>query len=249
VLCCFARTRVVVAGVIIVLVLLASAERRACAGRSRFGWLYDVDTIPERSVELETWLIEEDGPGAASENTLWTAPVIGVTDRLELALPVELDWDSDGTTSNTRLARLGAELRWRLVSTDPVDAPAFVPLVRLGVKRLLDQRDGARVEPGVVLGFDAGRVHLGLDAGVVLDVGQGHSYLTVGLGTSVRLTDDLRVGAEGYLERNLQGGDASWIAAGPNLSWTHGRFWLTLVVPVGLHNLDAAPRLNWAVAL
>ena len=78
--------------------LLHSAT--AHAGRSRFGWLYDTDTVPERSVELEAWVQEEDGKGGEDETLVWLAPVVGLTSRLRQAgITVEL------SPEQTRLGR------------------------------------------------------------------------------------------------------------------------------------------------
>jgi hypothetical protein len=245
------RIGVVVAAAALAILLIA--ERSAAAGRSRFGWLYDVDTLPERSVELETWIFEENGKGPISETTVWWAPVIGITDRLELALPIELAFETGEPmeADHTSLYRFGAEVRWRLASADPADAPVFVPLVRLGVKRVVDERKHVRVEPGVVLGLDLGRVHLGVDLGGAITASNDEFSVEArpGFGVSVALNEDLRVGAEGYLQLKV-GGERGrdWVVAGPNLSWTHGRFWLTLALPIGLYQIDAAPRLNWAIA-
>src|SRR5262245_65709667 len=87
--------------------LLPSVAR---AGRTRFGWLYDTETVPERGVELETWMLEEDGKGSppVDESSLWLAPVVGVTDRVELAFPIEISFESVSMESRKDLSRLGA---------------------------------------------------------------------------------------------------------------------------------------------
>src|SRR5580765_3557477 len=95
--------------------VLLGAARVAHAGRSHFGWLFDTETVPERGVELEQWITDErrQGPDHADETGVWWAPVIGITDELELAIPVEWEWTkSDFAMPRTFLARYGAELRW-----------------------------------------------------------------------------------------------------------------------------------------
>jgi hypothetical protein len=66
----------------------------------------------------------------------------------------------------------------------------------------------------------------------------------------VAVSEELRLGAETYSEMDPSNGSISvdWIGAGPDLAWTHGRFWLAGSVLVGLKGIDAAPRLNFAVA-
>jgi hypothetical protein len=227
--------------------------RPARAGRTRFGWLYDTETVPERGVELETWFLEEDGKGSppTDESTLWLAPVVGVTDRIELAFPFEISFERSEMESRTDLSRLGAEVRWRLTSPDPVESGPFSALVRLAVKRLVTDRGAVRFEPGLVLAYDIGRVHLVLDLETVVEVpdsGTLRSEFRPGAGVSVQLAGELRAGAEYYSEIAL--GDTpstTWHALGPTLSWTHGRFWLAASCPIGLENITAAPRLNWAV--
>src|SRR5262249_30246347 len=112
----------------------------AHAGRTRFSWLYDIETVPERGVELETWLVEEDGKGTPSVDatSIWWGPVVGVTDRVELAFPIEMAFTTPD--NGFSLDRIGAELRWRLTSPDPVESGPFSALVRLAVKRLVTDR-------------------------------------------------------------------------------------------------------------
>ena len=227
----------------------------AAAGRTRFGWLYDTETVPERGVELETWMLEEDHKGnpPVDETSLWLAPVVGVTDRVELAFPIELSFTSGGMeAASTNIDRLGAEIRWRLTSPDPVESGPFSALVRLAAKRLVTDRGAVRFEPGVVLGYDIGRAHLLADLeGIVEipDAGSVRSEFRPGAGASIQVVGELRAGAEFYSEIAL--GDTpsvTWAALGPVLSWTHGRFWLAASFPIGLDNITAAPRVNWAVA-
>ena len=227
----------------------------AHAGRSRFGWLYDTETIPQRGVEVETWYLEEDGkgePDVDESKVLWQ-PVVGITDRLELAFPLELTFEREMNMGGTALERFGAELRWRLTDPDPVERGAVAPLLRLGAKRVIAERDLLRVEADVVVSVDAGPVHVAADLGAVgeVDVAAGTAVYEArpGVGASVKVVGELRLGAEFYGELGL--GDSTavdWYSLGPNLAWTHGRFWLSGSVPLGLKNIDAAPRLNLAIA-
>src|SRR5918996_52425 len=108
-----------------VFALLALASREARAGRSGFAWFFDSEVVPERGVELETWVIDENSLGDDDRDTTrvqWQ-PAVGVTDRLELALPVELDFielDDPMVGGAPQLPKYGAEVRWRLVAQDPV---------------------------------------------------------------------------------------------------------------------------------
>lgn len=235
-----------------VLILLWPAV--AYAGRTRFGWLYDTETVPERGVELETWMLEEDGKGnpPVDESSLWLAPVVGVTDRVELAFPIEFSFTSNDMSSQTNLERFGAEIRWRLTNPDPAESGPFSVLLRLAAKRLITDRGAVRFEPGVVLAYDVGRLHAVLDLESIVEIpnmGSVRSEFRPGGGAVVQIVGELRAGAEYYSEIAL--GDTpsvTWHALGPTVSWTHGRFWLAASCPIGLSNITAAPRLNWAVA-
>src|SRR4051794_39577601 len=90
----------------------------ASAGRMRFGWLYDTDTLPQRTVEIETWIQEENVPG--EQTTLfWWAPVVGITDRIELAIPLAMEMAVTPTDTTFSINRFGADLRIRLTNPDP----------------------------------------------------------------------------------------------------------------------------------
>src|SRR5437870_1494470 len=84
-----------------------SFETAAFGGRTRFGWLHDTETVQQRTVELENWFVEQDGEkyagGTRDENLIWWGPVIGITDRLELALPLEIEVAGHGMTSATNI--------------------------------------------------------------------------------------------------------------------------------------------------
>lgn len=223
------------------------AARDAGAAARRFAWLQDTDVLPERNVELEWWVWERarETPGA-----VWfvASGVIGLTDHLELSLPLELGIRGDGERA---LADYGLDLRVRLASADPAKVGPLVPLLRLGARRLV-QSDEARLDLDAVLSLTAGRLHAVIDAGGFALTGSEQIYLAGGAGVSLRVTDELRVGAElhGEISLDQRDDDDRWISAGPNLSYTHGRFWLTASLPIGLHEAapDLLPRVIWGVA-
>jgi hypothetical protein len=239
--------------VLAVLLLACLGPRTAHAGRSFYGWLYPTEVMPERGVELQTWIIEQNDKHGANgrESSLWWGVLIGVTDRLELALPIELEWsrtDEDETRFTFR--RFGLEARYRFVTSDPEEAPALVPLLRVAVKRDVSARDDVRLEADAVFSYEAGPVHVLIDAGFVSDLkpNQRHSELRPGGGISFRVGGGVRLGAEGYAEVSLDSRQESWAAAGPNLSWTHGRFWFSGAFGFGLYHVKLAPRFMWGVA-
>lgn len=232
--------------------------RTAHAGRSFYGWLYGTEVMPERGVELQSWIQEEDGKYTTRTDETWLAwsALVGITDQLELSLPLELQWldavsDRDPTlrTRSFTLRRFGIEARYRLVSPDPVDAPALAPLLRIAVKRDVTQRDEVRLEGDAVTSYNAGRVHALVDLGVTGDLsGSSHFELHPGAGVSVAVTGELRVGAEFYAELSLDTQGKSWATAGPDLSWTHGRFWLSAALGLRVYDVEVAPRVIWGIA-
>jgi hypothetical protein len=235
------------------LVLACIVPRTADAGRSFYGWLYGTEVMPERGVELQTWIAEEDDKYGthSKETSLWWGPLIGITDQLELSLPIEAVWAiADGTGPSFTVKRFGIEARYRLASSDPVDAPALVPLIRVGVKRDVTVRDDVRVEADLVASYEKGAVHAMIDLGFIGDVipNQLHTELRPAAGVSVRVDGELRLGAEVYSELSIDSRGESWAAAGPNLSWTHGRFWMSGAFGIGVYHVGVAPRVVWGIA-
>lgn len=244
-----------------VLVLIAAlmvAPGSAHAGRTFYGWLYGSEVMPERGVELQSWITEENFEGGHEENTWLFGAQVGVTDRFELGFPVEIDWYHDANLmppASTKFARYGIEGRYRFVSADPVDAPAVVPLLRVGLKRMISapDRHGFQPELDFVLSYESGIVQALIDLGVVAQVrseGDPTAQIRPGAGVSVLVDEahDLRVGAEIFAEIPTVG--ESWFIAGPNASWTHGRFWISGVLGIGLNQsfINTAPRVQWGIA-
>lgn len=233
--------------------------RTAYAGRTFYGWLYGTEVVPERGVELQTWVQDESDKYSTRNKETWLAwgPLVGITDQLELGLPVELEWAdviTPGMPPAERVSftfkRFGIEARYRLTSPDPVDAPALVPLVRVAVKRDVTARSTARVEGDAVVSYQAGTVQVLADVGFTGDIASSSSHFEVhpGVGVSVLATGELRVGAEIYSELSLDTQSESWAVAGPDLSWTHGRFWVSGAFGIGLYRVQVAPRVIWGIA-
>lgn len=227
--------------------------RPAEAGRTFYGWLYGTEVMPERSAEVQTWVLEKNstGPANVKEALLWWSPLIGVTDQLELALPVELTWTrgDDGDASFT-FQRWGVEARYRFVSQDPQDAPAFAPLLRVAVKRDVTVRDIVQPEADVVMSYEAGRVHALVDLGMIGQFTREDYRLEFrpGAGVSVQVVGDLRLGAEAYAQIDLDESDNSWAIVAPNLAWSHGRTWISAAMGIGVYQIDNAPRVMWGIA-
>jgi hypothetical protein len=234
-----------------VVALLACAQT-AHAGRTFYGWLYGTEVMPERGAEIQTWVYEENGRGPLKETGLWWSPLIGVTDQLELALPVEFAWTRiDGADgSDFTFTTWGVEARYRLVSQDPEDAPPLAPLIRAAVKRDVGVRNAVQPEIDLVVSYEIGRVHLLVDLGMVGQFTKDDNRLEFrpGGGISVQVVGDLRLGAEAYAEIDLEDSDRSWAIVAPNLAWSHGRTWISAAMGIGIYQIDNAPRVMWGIA-
>ncbi|MDB4953587.1 MAG: hypothetical protein JWO36_1156 [Myxococcales bacterium] len=240
---------------LVVALAIIAAPGSAHAGRTFYGWLYGTEVMPERGAELMTWVSEENRKSAednGSETNWWVGPLIGVTDQLELALPIEIAWSASDVpgSARTSLDKYGIEARYRLVTQDPVDAPAFVPLIRVAVKRLVTERDTARPEADLVGSYQTGRVHALVDLGMIGEINSNdhHFEFHPGAGVSIEAVGDLRLGAEVYAELTLDSNGKSWAIVGPNLSWSHGRTWISAAFGIGIYQIKDAPKVQWGIA-
>jgi hypothetical protein len=236
-----------------VLLVACLVPRTADAGRSFYGWLYGTEVMPERGVELQTWIFEENDKYGTNikETSLWWGPMVGITDQLELSLPIEMDWrTSNMTAPSFTLRRFGIEARYRLTAPDPVSASSLVPLLRIAAKRDVTVRDDLRVEADGVVSYDHGALNLLIDVGFIGDFQPGtrHTELRPGGGLSVRVAGELRLGAEVYSELSLDSRRDSWALVGPDVAWTHGRFWLSGAFGIGVYHVRTAPRVMWGIA-
>jgi hypothetical protein len=240
-------------GLALLTAVLVAAPGSAHAGRTFYGWLYGSEVMPERGVELQSWITEENFEGRSEDSWLFAAHV-GVTDQLEIGFPLEIDWFADPSqtpSADTRFARFGIDARYRFVTQDPVDAPALVPLLRVGVKRLIGDRSGAQPELDFVLSYETGIVQVLVDLGVVAQLSPDNGnevQFRPGAGISLLAVEDLRFGAEFFAE--IPSAGESWFIAGPNVSWTHGRFWISGAFGIGLNQdfINSAPRVQWGIA-
>ena len=229
----------------------------ARAGRRLLAWPYDTETLPQRGVEIEQWIWEKAKVDDGNvEAWLWLSPVVGITDELELALPIEWQWQYG---LPTQLETYGLDLRWRLSPSAKEAAWPIVPLLRAGVKRhLANVINGVGLELDAVVSADIeNRAHFVIDVGLK-DLIQGSEHtLTVDFlaGGTVLLGEGIRVGATLWaqvLAHSPAGDDGlAFIAAGPDLSFSHGRFWATAGIPISLHRDPGQPRfqprLTWGI--
>ncbi len=254
------------------LVPVLALSGTAHAGRTFYGWLYGTEVLPERGAEAASWIAEEnnlDEENHAYETRWWVAPLIGINDQLELAIPAEVAWGvSDVDKPHTTFDRVGAELRYRFVTQDPVDAPPLVPLVRVGVFRSITDRQTVIPEVNFVVSYTSGIVQVLADAGMYGELSRGcpvtvmpdangnvlcpgnkttHFEARPGAGISINAFGDVRFGAEVHAELTLDDG-GSWAVVGPNMAWSHGRFWLSAAYGIGIYGIKDAPKVQWGLA-
>jgi hypothetical protein len=242
------------------MVMVVAVPATAHAGRTFYGWLQDTQVMPERGAEIQTFISEENyqgpdttPPSKDHNTTWWLAPAIGINDQLELALPVQFVWDHvDGAAPHTNFLSYGAQIKYRFVTSDPVDAPDFVPAIRATIDRVvIGSRDHWVPEVDLIGSYQTGIVHAVVNAGVVGDVSpddqhfEGHG----GAGVSIETIEDLRVGAELFADVSLDSNTTgTWVVIGPNISWSHGRSWLSASYGIGIYQIRDAPKLNWGIA-
>jgi hypothetical protein len=248
-----------------IIVGLLAIAAPAHAGRTFYGWLYGSEVMPERGAELQTWVSEESDltdEGHADETSWVVQPMIGIDDQLELVLPLQLTWSNDNSVDammqpippKFTFENYGAEIRYRLVTQDPVDAPPLAPLVRFAVKRSPHDHKALRVEGDFVASYQSGRFHGLVDLGVVSDASwannaKQHFEVRPGAGVSIEVGGDVRLGAEVYSEIALDdNGGSTWAIVGPNLAYSHGRSWISAMGGVGIYNIHSAGRLQWGIA-
>ena len=237
--------------VLAVLAISTGAE----AGRSQYGWLYGSEVLPERGVEIQSWVYERDDRTDAHlrETSLWWGVLVGVTDRFELVFPVEFQWlRAEGAPNATfTMEKFGVEARYRFTKTDSEHPDGFTPLLRIAAKRDVTVRNVTVVEADFVASYRSGRFHGLIDLGIVSRTSPDASHVEVrpGGGIAIEVKDDLRFGAEFYSELNLDDElkQSRWAGVGPNMAWTHGRFWLSASFLIGVYQIKTAPRFVWGV--
>jgi hypothetical protein len=116
---------------------------------------------------------------------------------------------------------------------------------------VIGTRDVWVPEVDLIGSYQTGIVHAVVNAGVVGDVSANdqHFEAHTGAGASIETVSDLRFGAEVLAEISLDSDSSgNWIGIGPNLSWSHGRSWLSASYLIGVYQIRDAPKLNWGIA-
>jgi len=234
----------------IVCAVLAAGAHPAAAGRSFYAWLPATDIVPDRGTEVETWIAEQNDEGDTHlrETLVGAAPVFAATERLEIAVPLEVvRATEDGFDPVFTLRAFGVEGRYRFATA----STALAPLLRFGLERDVTIRNLGRLKLDPVLAFERGALHVAADAGLVFEANPGgvHAEVRPGAGASYLVSPQVRIGAELHAELSLDSAGRSWAAVGPNLAWLRGRSWLVAMVGFGVYNVGMAPRIMWGLTI
>lgn len=234
----------------------------AKAGPRPFIWTFDTAIVPKGDVELEQWLWARsrspDAPERPTAYWLWWAPVLGMSQHLELAIPFQVR----ATRGVTELDSFEADFRYRLFPRG--DERPFQPLVRAVWHQSIRGASPSRVDVNLVGSYQwESGLHVALDLGTQVGIpalrgGDAPVRIlgTYSAGASYPLiAEELRVSVESFGEFGLKALDHDpRLFVGPSVSWTFGRMWLTAGTLVGLTFVSSdtprfMPRLIWAVAL
>jgi hypothetical protein len=235
---------------------LLSAPGTAHAGRTFYGWLYGTEVVPERGVEITNTIDEENDRGGDA-HIHWTtwgfSAEVGVTDQLTIAFPMDFVWRNSAAAMEPSFSfsQFGIEAKYRLVSSDPLEAPPFAPLLKVGVKRDVLARDTLIVEADAIASTttESGSVH------ALVDIGYAGAFLgdkteneiRPGAGVSFKVAGDFRLGVEAFASINLKDSVDRWVVVGPNAAWTQGRMWVSGTFGIGVYQIETAPRVVWGI--
>ena len=233
----------------------------ALAGRRPFLLAYDTEIIPEGDVELEQWLWSESKvpalPRIPARYWIYWSPVFGISNHLELYLPVTIVSNS----SSTNLETISAEVRYRFFPRE--QEGGFQVLLRASVRQAVYTRaDPSSTNLGLVASYGKpSQLHLTINVGlyaalpwpehmarpILLEYAAGASYPLIG--------NELRLAAEFDGEIGLREtiNTVGRHFAGGAIAWSRGRVWITAGMLFGLTGISDTtprymPRLLWAVA-
>ena len=210
-------------------------SRAAMAGPRPYGFSQGVDSLPDGTLELESWFSAEKPRSGAAGWDWWLGPVTGLTDRIEAGLFAifEQPAASPGGTSSVALSSLRAHASWLLA-----DKAAWPVDVRLRAEY------GQRVAAGTpntawltaIVSRDLGRLNLTANLGGYLEMADDEtlSELVGSFASTMELPAGFRLGGEIFTEKELKAGGKTEVWAGPSLAYGRGRFWLAATFGLGL---------------
>jgi hypothetical protein len=243
----------------------------ASAGQRPFIYAYDTNIVSTGNIELEQWMWIE-GPPRGQNNPagywVWWGPVVGATQHLEVAVPLQVN-SANGTTW---LSSFDADLRFRLFPQD--DRDGFQALLRAAWHQQIannehynGQSGSSRLDFNVSASYgSASELHAVFELGAqipVTNLQPNNEYTwTYDVGIAYPVVPSLpalQVAAELYGQVFFDssppqtGGTQPTLWLGPSVSWSGTRYWATLGVLTHLtptsQTSDYLLRLVWAVAL
>ncbi len=245
----------------IAVVTLMSAT--AHAGRRTLGFTPDATQLPPGAVEVEQWMWSRayiDDVSGASTGWLWFSPVVGITERFELAAP----WQINANKASTRMIAFGIEGRYAFFDA-LAESPVFRPQLRVGWQQNFSHPDeGANWSvPWLTLQFvgtvgDPRAQHVSFDVGLNTDFKGGSGFhehqLGIGAVTPFPLFEQILIGGEYRHQITLSEGpvgDRRWFFLGPTAAYARGRLWASFALLVGVGELVPRfmPRLAVGLVL
>jgi hypothetical protein len=222
------------------------------ADARRFTFLYEATTAAPRSVEIEnsvTWSTHQPGNAAFNQLDFRHEIEIGLTDHLQAGIYLA-DWswvnDPAAHINTTRYTNSAVELICNLTNpTADAIGSAIYGEIREGGNFL-------ELEGKLILQKNFGRWVFAYNA-TVESIWEGDHLaersgeFSQALGVSYEISPRLLVGAELLHEVDIP----NWSKAanqpvriGPNISWRHGRWWLTVTPMVNVNRLPDEAALE-----
>jgi hypothetical protein len=237
--------------------LLALLPLPASAGRRPYLWSYDLPTVPDGDVEIETWLDFIASMPKVDHWRWWLGPRWAPHETLELSIFTIVVHEEDASQSPARSAtELWAEqleLRWRFFTHKRAGALTLQPGTRIAIVH-----DRAH-QLSLQLGWAdrVGRFGFAAQVGYAGGVGgsspaQDYQWIVYSAGISVdaikgQIAAPLQFGVELYGQGVVSGTNdfnnlpGSTLNLGPTLCLAKGRLWLSAGSLFGL--TTASPSL------
>jgi hypothetical protein len=260
------------------LVALALGPTPAFADRTSHLFVDETQLLPEGDVELENWVwaqgqipssYEPYTAGTYTTGWIWFGPTVGISNHLEMSLPVVVYSDSTWMSLNS----ISLVARYRFFSREQDDG--LQPLLRVEYQQPLSNNLYAgpptlkvllAATYGPLTGV-RGTVNVGVQLGLPFLMsstagcrgllknpcsGSVSALGTAALAVSVPLGKEFRIAAE--LDGQLPLGGEPYpnlaqLYLGPSLAWTRGQIWVTFGTLFGLTNNSYryVPKVLWGV--